>query len=432
MTFVVSSPSELQELQSALTEDIKRSPKANLVAPDDAVAEEGSQISQAAEDAVVGGEALPDQNPVVSDGTVAVVEGNTQADPVVPESAVLEGDLQAKPVAPKIEPPPDFKWGVRVGDDLKRKLSLRVWQAAISDCKVVLFGESGVGKEVVARAIHKNSSRSGGRFIAFNCSAVPEGLIESELFGHEAGAFTGATKREVGKFEAADKGTIFLDEIGEMGLPMQTRLLRAIETGEITPLGSWKTKRVDVRLIAASNQDLFQLVKERKFREDLFWRLGAVQIHVPPLRERKADIVYLANEFLSLNEVRGMVVPLLPLTLSPQAEEALLSYHWPGNIRQLRSVMEAVATFAKGNEISREEVEVYFSGVSPRKPETDTTLFQDDNGKAISWEEFDRKFTIPYLSFLLRTGGNKRQAAILADVSRTTMIDRLRRFRVIP
>lgn len=247
-------------------------------------------------------------------------------------------------------------WTVNVGDDLKRELAPILLRVSPADCTIVIDGESGSGKEIVAKTIHANSSRRYSPFIAFNCSAVPETLIESEIFGHERGAFTGSDKKTLGKFAAADGGTLFLDEIADMSWSVQTRLLRVLESGEIAVVGAPTSKFVDVRVIAASNQDLGRLVKEKKFREDLFWRLGVVKIYVPPLRERPADIVFLAKEFLKRCAPRQKGKPFF---LSPGAEAVLRGYHWPGNVRQLREVVQAASIFATGPEISAENVSMF-------------------------------------------------------------------------
>jgi two-component system NtrC family response regulator len=234
------------------------------------------------------------------------------------------------------------------GSPSLKEVAHKVQRVAGFKSTVLVTGESGVGKELVVRAIHELSpwggrgadpQNGGGPLVAFNCAAVPAGLMESELFGHERGAFTGAAGRSVGYFEAADKGTLFIDEVGELEIGLQAKLLRALETGTITPVGSTREKRVDVRVIAATNSDLAKAVEERRFRDDLYYRLNVVRIDVPPLRERIADLPALAASLLErLCHEHGLKVPAIELG----AMEALARYRWPGNVRELRNVLESV------------------------------------------------------------------------------------------
>jgi two-component system nitrogen regulation response regulator NtrX len=209
--------------------------------------------------------------------------------------------------------------------------------AAPANATVLIRGESGVGKELVARAIHRESARSRAAFVQVNCAAIPEDLIESELFGHEKGSFTGATERQMGKFEQADRGTIFLDEVGDMSLKTQAKVLRVLQEGEVERLGSAKTATVDVRVIAATNKDLEQAIEQGQFREDLYFRLNVIPIYVPPLRERPEDIPLLVKHFLNVlsrdNNQR-------PKQMTPPAMDMLRRYRWRGNIRELRNTVE--------------------------------------------------------------------------------------------
>jgi DNA-binding NtrC family response regulator len=207
------------------------------------------------------------------------------------------------------------------------------------DANVLIEGETGTGKELVARAVHASSLRKEGPFVVESCAALPEGLLEAELFGHEKGAFTGATESRRGAFERADGGTLFLDEVGDMPPRMQALLLRALETGEVRPLGSPAPRRVDCRIIAAARQDLRALVRGGRFREDLFFRLNVIRIVVPPLRERKEDLPALSEAFL-----REIGKPAS--ALSPRALEALLRYDWPGNVRELKHAIERASLLA--------------------------------------------------------------------------------------
>jgi DNA-binding NtrC family response regulator len=213
-------------------------------------------------------------------------------------------------------------------------------KAAQRDCPVVIIGETGTGKDHVARLVHEHSPRSSGPFVSLNCAALPDTLIESELFGYERGAFTGASRSYSGRFLAADGGTLFLDELGDLPLASQSKLLRAIENREVTPLGSARPRKVDLRIVAATHQPLEVMVRERRFRQDLFYRLSVARVHLPPLRERRDDILELAAHFME------------PLKRSPHglrvgwfdtgALQRLLTHPWPGNVRELRNVIESV------------------------------------------------------------------------------------------
>jgi len=222
---------------------------------------------------------------------------------------------------------------------------------APTDITVLLLGESGVGKEVFANAIHSLSKRADHRMIAINCGAIPETLLESELFGHERGAFTGAVETRKGLFEAANGGTVFLDEIGEMSLSTQVKLLRVLETLEFTRVGSTEPRKTDVRVIAATNRDLGEAVRRGKFRQDLYYRLHSAQIRIPPLREREGDIPLLIAFYAARVSAR-LGIPFQGLT--HEALELLMSYDWPGNVRELRNFMELVITIERGGKITEE------------------------------------------------------------------------------
>lgn len=226
-----------------------------------------------------------------------------------------------------------------------RELRELIRTVAPTDATVLILGESGTGKELIAGALHRLSKRSGRRYIRINCAAIPENLLESELFGHEKGAFTGAVRQKIGRVEEADGGTIFLDEIGDMSRPLQAKLLRFLEDGSFTRVGGNEERRVDVRLIAATNKDIVEAIRQETFREDLFHRLNVVQFRPPLLRERGEDIILLAEHFLrqfatSMNkQIHG---------LSPEARQRLLEHTWPGNVRELRNVMERAAILETG------------------------------------------------------------------------------------
>ena len=235
-------------------------------------------------------------------------------------------------------------------------------QIAGTNLSVLITGESGVGKEVIPKIIHAFSPRKHNNYIAINCGAIPEGTIESELFGHEKGSFTGANEARKGYFEAADKGTIFLDEVGELPLPTQARLLRVLESGEFIRVGSSKAQKTDVRVIAASNINFMHAVREGKFREDLYYRLNAVPIYIPPLRERKGDIHLLFMKF-ALDFADKYKMPAV--RLEPDARTLLEAYRWPGNIRQLKNVAEQISVLESNRQISAEVLRKYLPADDP-------------------------------------------------------------------
>jgi two-component system nitrogen regulation response regulator NtrX len=234
------------------------------------------------------------------------------------------------------------------GSPVMRDIEDAIRKAAPTNATVLVTGESGTGKELIARAIHRNSKRAKGPFIQVNCAAIPEELIESELFGHEKGSFTGASDRQLGKFVKADHGTIFLDEIGDMSLKTQAKVLRVLEEGEVEPVGRGSVVRVDVRVIAATNKDLAQEIEEGRFREDLYFRLNVLPVAVPPLRERREDIAALIDHFLkALSQEHG----LRQRGITAAARERLAGHHWRGNVRELRNVLERALIMADGPEI---------------------------------------------------------------------------------
>src|ERR671912_413002 len=247
----------------------------------------------------------------------------------------------------------DSKYQMVGNSSALRKVEEAIRKAAPAHATVLLQGESGVGKELVARTIHRLSPRSRERFVQVNCAAIPEDLIESELFGHEKGSFTGATERQIGKFEQADRGTIFLDEVGDMSLKTQAKVLRVLQEGEVERLGSQRTLKVDVRVIAATNKDLEQAIERGEFREDLFFRLNVIPIVVPPLRERREDIPQLVHHFAKL---MGEEHNLKPKKFEPAAMEALQRYRWRGNIRELRNTIERVMIMSPGDVVRADDL----------------------------------------------------------------------------
>lgn len=237
-----------------------------------------------------------------------------------------------------------------IGDSPEIK-SIRavIKQVASSDISVLIYGESGSGKEVVARAIHENSPRKDHRLVSINCAAIPEGIFESELFGHKKGSFTNATENRKGYFELADGGTMFLDEIADMPLLMQVKLLRAIEYQEYMPVGSETVQKTDIRIIAATNKNLESEVEKNRFREDFYFRLKSVIIHIPPLRKRKGDVPLLVSHFVSEYEQKNSG---RAFHVSEEALQRLINYHWPGNVRELRNVIRTAMAMTRENELS--------------------------------------------------------------------------------
>jgi two-component system response regulator AtoC len=294
-----------------------------------------------------------------------------------------------------------------------------VRQVSPSRATVLLVGESGTGKELIAHAIHNLSNRNKTRFVAFNCAAFAPQLIESELFGHERGAFTGAAERRIGRFEQAAGGTLFLDEIGEVDSNIQVKLLRALDPGVFERVGGNQSIRAEVRLIAATNRDLAALVREGKFREDLYYRLNVVQIRVPPLRERKEDIPLLTNMFLKeICERDGKAFR----PLSPEAMEALLRYDWPGNVRELKGAIDSGVTLATGNQITVRDLPLTVRGASealaPREGGSQDLVNIHDNEIRLITRALDE------------SGGNRTVAAKKLGISRRTLHRRLKELQL--
>ncbi|MBS1233044.1 MAG: two component, sigma54 specific, transcriptional regulator, Fis family, partial [Nitrospirae bacterium] len=298
-----------------------------------------------------------------------------------------------------------------------------VQKVAATKTTVLILGESGTGKELFARAIHNLSSRKHYPFVPINCAAIPKALLESELFGHEKGAFTGAEARKLGKFELADKGTIFLDEIGDMDLAIQAKLLRAIEEGEIERVGAITSMTLDVRIVAASNKDLERAVEEKKFREDLFYRLNVFPVRVPPLRERKEDIPLLVEYFINkyCNEMKTPAK-----SISKEAVDILMGYHWKGNVRELENSIERAVILCDGDVITPEHFVLSKEVVSAAAPFslTDGTLESVGKG-ALRTAETKR-----IISALHETRGNKSKAAEILQVSYKTLLTKIKEYGI--
>jgi len=254
-----------------------------------------------------------------------------------------------------------------IGNDPKLNHAIeRAIRVAPTDISVLVSGESGTGKETIPKIIHHFSHRKHGPYFAINCGAIPEGTIDSELFGHEKGSFTGATGTRKGYFEVANGGTLFLDEVGELPLTTQVRLLRVLENGEFIKVGSSKVEKTDVRIVAATNKDLRKLVDEGKFREDLYYRLNTVEIPLPPLRERGDDVILLFRKFASDFAYKYKTPPI---RLTPDAQELLKKYHWPGNIRELRNIVEQISILEETRQINAEILKKYLPLYRQNLPE---------------------------------------------------------------
>jgi two-component system, NtrC family, response regulator AtoC len=288
-----------------------------------------------------------------------------------------------------------------------------------SNSTILITGETGTGKEVVARAIHHNSARRAYRFVALNCSAIPETLLEAELFGHVRGAFTGAVGARQGRFEQAHKGTLFLDEVGTMSNALQMKLLRALQEREFERVGDSQTIKVDVRVIAATNSDLAKMVAEGSFREDLYYRLHVIPIQLPPLRERRDDIPVLVKHFLEKFASGSQ------MQVSQAAMRALMAYHWPGNVRQLENAVErAVALSGGRREIDSGDLPAELQ-VTPPEATTPIVDFPDDGLDLPAYLAAIERDLIQ--RSLDRTGGNRNRAAELLRIKRTTLVEKLKR-----
>jgi len=317
----------------------------------------------------------------------------------------------------------DYSFGNIIGKSSK---IMQVFETIkkISDYKasVLIVGESGTGKEMVARCIHYNSPRSSEPFVTVNCGAIPETLLESELFGHERGAFTDAKKEKRGSFELAHRGTIFLDEVGEMSLSAQVKLLRALQEGEVKRLGSEHPLSVDVRIIAATIRDLSQAVGEGKFREDLFYRLHVLPIHLPPLRERKEDIPLLVDHFIQkYNTEHGLHTE----GITEEAVARLLEYSWPGNVRELENAIERAMILAQGKKIGVECLPSEVLGERvPWKRDLLGDEFSIKKASRIMEEELIRKA-------LRKTKGNRSQAAKILEISHPSLLSKMKEYGII-
>lgn len=306
------------------------------------------------------------------------------------------------------------------------KVRWLVGEVATTEATVLIGGESGTGKELLARYIHLCSPRKRGPFVAVNCAAIPENLLESELFGHEKGAFTGAIRNRVGRFELAQGGTIFLDEIGDMSPALQVKVLRVIQEKQFERIGGVKTINADVRIITATNQNLEKAVQEKRFREDLFYRINVIPVHLPPLRERGADIPIMANHFLQkFNKLKNKNVTMI----KPEAMDYFMRYPWPGNVRELENLIEMLVVMKEDGDIGVDDIP--------------TKILNCGSGGYVSADiempaegicfndmvcQFEKELL---LKALKKSGGIKNRAAKYLNLNRTTLVEKLKRFNMI-
>ncbi len=316
--------------------------------------------------------------------------------------------------------------GIVGGSDVMRRLFGVLGRVSGSDSTILINGETGTGKGLVARAIHRNSKRAGKGFVSINCGAIPENLLESELFGHVKGAFTGATANKTGKFEQAHGGTIFLDEIGDMSPDLQVKLLRVLEEGEFEPVGGNRTVHVDVRVIAATHRDLEEHVSAGRFREDLYYRLYVIPLVLPSLRDRGEDIMLLADHFLGhFNERTGSSVS----GFSASARAALLGHAWPGNVRELRNLVERLVVLTPEGQIEAEDLPVKIRGGALSRPLGGGGVALTDDGINLNSAvtEFEKALILQSLE---KTKWVKNKAAQLLNLNRTTLVEKIKRYQL--
>ncbi len=328
----------------------------------------------------------------------------------------------------------DFDLGIIGQSAPMQEVFKTIGQLAASDATALITGESGTGKELVARAIYSHSQRSSQPYLAINCAAIPENLLESELFGHEKGAFTGANTQRIGKFEQCDGGTIFLDEIGDMTLATQTKILRVLQNGTFERVGGNQSVKVDVRVIAATNKPLEKAVEEGEFREDLFYRLNVVRIQLPALRERREDIPQLVSYFLSKNSPN----PKQPKTVQPDALAKLETHDWPGNVRELENAVQRALVMAKGDAIMLENLPPEVLNVAnAASPDVDGDDLAGLASKLFRWARNNPDLkVIPaverelVINALKETDGNQVQSAKLLGITRATLRKRIEKFDI--
>jgi nitrogen regulation protein NR(I) len=339
----------------------------------------------------------------------------------------------------------DYEVGIIGRSEAMQNVFKIIGQLAGSSATALITGESGTGKELVARAVYHHSKRSGQPFLAINCAAIPENLLESELFGHEKGAFTGATAQRIGKFEQCNAGTIFLDEIGDMTLSTQAKILRVLQSGSFERVGGNQPIKVDVRVIAATHRPLEQAVAAREFREDLFYRLNVVRIHIPPLRDRREDVALLINYFLKkFGQAQGRA----PKSIADTAVEMLERFNWPGNVRELENVIQRAVVMAKGDVILSDDLPSLISNAgAPERPAATVAVPACEEGgpadlaaitrTLFNWAKENPKLKILpaverelIIQALLDTKGNQVRAAKLLGITRATLRKRVEKFQI--
>jgi transcriptional regulator with PAS, ATPase and Fis domain len=354
-----------------------------------------------------------------------IVPDISSMDPAESElSATLDLDVEDVPESATRERPRSM-FGV-VGDSQELlDVFAVVDRVADTNCTVLITGQSGTGKELVARGVHMQSPRASGPFVAVNCGAIPEALLESELFGHARGAFTGAHQTKLGRIGIADKGTLFLDEIGELPLALQVKLLRILQSHEYSPVGDTRVLKADVRVVAATNIDLERAVMEGKFRQDLYYRLNVIHLQVPDLKQRVSDIPALVMHFMdSAREKTGRQVH----QISRAAMQLLVDYDWPGNVRELENTIERALLLCTSDRIEPADLPVRVRGLGnpgnncPKLPESGIDL-------RAAVESYENDLIRQALD---RTGWNKNRAATLLKLNRTTLVEMLKRKRITP
>jgi DNA-binding NtrC family response regulator len=352
--------------------------------------------------------------PVMRDELLVVIQRALEFQRLHHENVSLRKQLKAK-----------YKFDNIISDNEKMQtIFTQVEKVADTDSTILIYGESGTGKELVARALHYNSYRQDKPLVPINCGAIPEDLLESELFGHEKGAFTGATAQRLGRFELANGGTIFLDEIGEMRPALQVKILRVLQEREFERIGGTRTIKVDVRIIAATNKDLEDLVARQQFRDDLYWRLNVIPITLPPLRERLSDIPLLVAHFIThFNAEKKQQLT----GITPEALHMLQSYHWPGNVRELENTMERIAILKGSGLIMPEDLpeKIFRPNVSRNVPGVDIPDDGIDFDTLV--ETFEKQLL---MQALVKAGGVKSKAANLLHMNRTTLVEKVKKFRL--
>ncbi len=318
------------------------------------------------------------------------------------------------------------EFGKMIGySDQMKKIFQTIEKVSSSDSTIIIYGESGTGKELVARSIHFNSDRRDQPLIPVNCGAIPEELLESELFGHEKGAFTGAIRSRIGRFELAQGGTIFLDEIGDMSPSLQVKVLRVIQEKEFERIGGIKTIQADVRIITATHQNLEQAVAERRFREDLFYRINVIPVRLPPLRERGMDITILANHFLAhFNRIKKKQVQ----SITPAAMSLIRQYQWPGNVRELENLLEMLVVMKESGDIDVDDLP---EKISHNKKMVSAIGLPELTGDGLDFNRLVADFEKNLLLKALKmSGGVKNRAAKLLLLNRTTLVEKLKRLDI--